>query len=517
MIPRFFGTLILMFVCLLGLSSEATASQDRPLPPTSAVTYVGVARSDITPIQWDTAALMWLGGFGHRQNHLAWGMDPGNELFVNVLWIQDQQGPKLLITADLLGFPRELTSEIRKGLSEEFGLNDDQIMLNASHTHSGPALPQQLHPYITYGLSAAEEVWLYKYGQWLRGVIRETARRSLDNLEPVEISFAQQPINYSYNRYGRFKRGVFSDLSVLVFHQVGTRKPKVIAVSYAAHPIMMGYHDQTGRDPYMKYHPDYPGVIVRQLEARYPGSIVVFVSGAAGDVDPAWPSDNRFGPFAGFGVGPCGAYGVALSFEAARLIETALVPVQGPITTHYSEVLLPLDLPDLGQLRLDYECVLRNTHPLTFRYRHAQVMIAKTDAGQLPTTIPYPIAVWSFSGQNPLVLIGLAGEPVQGYAGLFKQTLGIGRRIWVAGYTNELPGYLPSQEMLLEPSYEAGWDQTIVACSPPPRPRKQPTFAGGYMVPYGWPAPLRGSQYGTWGAEEIVVATIRRIVLGKVQ
>ena len=67
----------------------------------------------------------------------------------------------------------------------------------------------------------------------------------------------------------------------------------------------------------------------------------------------------------------------------------------------------------------------------------------------------YPVQVLRF-GDN-LTLVALGNEVVVDYALRLKQELGHsdGMAIWVAGYSNAYPGYIPSQRVLLEGGYEA--------------------------------------------------------------
>lgn len=468
--------------------------------------YAGVAREDITPIKWNMQAPMWLGGFSPRGNTPVNNqnpMAPGNELYATALAIQDVQGTNVIITADILGFPRYLAQEIRMALRSEFGLEDRQILLNASHTHSGPALPQQLDPYIAYGLYPAEIAWLYQYSGWLKERIIDAARKALSNLEPAEMYFGQAALNYSHQRVHGFSRWDFNDMNVLAFKHAGAAKNKAIVVSYAAHPILMG-------SSYMQFHPDYFGVVQRHIEQFYPGSICLPIQGATGDLNPAMPGNLKF---VGSGVGPCQMYGEALAYEAARIINRSLIPLTGRITTKYAEVQLPLDLPDINQLLLDYEIIKQNSNPNTPTWRHAKTMLEKIASGQLPSTVPYPIQVLLFEGNPPLAWIALAGEPVHGFARLSEDKLKK-MRVWVSGYSNEYPLYLASDEMLPFPRYETGWRQHPF-CRPISIPRNTPTYAAGSTKYFGLSAPLRGRQYEKYGlpsAEQIVEGKVLEMV-----
>jgi hypothetical protein len=62
------------------------------------------------------------------------------------------------------------------------------------------------------------------------------------------------------------------------------------------------------------------------------------------------------------------------------------------------------------------------------------------------------LAVWHF-GEH-LTFIGLSGEVVSGYVRLLKRALE-GDRLWIAGYSNEVDGYVPDATIVAEGGYEA--------------------------------------------------------------
>jgi len=68
------------------------------------------------------------------------------------------------------------------------------------------------------------------------------------------------------------------------------------------------------------------------------------------------------------------------------------------------------------------------------------------------------------------------GEPVSGYAAYFRNHYGGSDQIWVNGYTNEVPAYIPSDELLISGGslhYACGWATDY------------PGMAGGAMCAYG--------------------------------
>ena len=46
----------------------------------------------------------------------------------------------VLVTTDLIGLPHEVAEEVAARLKAKHGLERSQIVLNSSHTHSGPVV-----------------------------------------------------------------------------------------------------------------------------------------------------------------------------------------------------------------------------------------------------------------------------------------------------------------------------------------------------------------------------------------
>jgi hypothetical protein len=89
--------------------------------------------------------------------------------------------------------------------------------------------------------------------------------------------------------------------------------------------------------------------------------------------------------------------------------------------------------------------------------RHAQKyaadqMLALLDKGQkLATHYAAPLTVWQFG--KDLTLVGLSGEVVVDYVTFLEKAIGP-NHLWIAGYCNDVFGYLPSARVLSEGGYE---------------------------------------------------------------
>ena len=97
----------------------------------------GVCKADITP-----KMAMPMAGFASR-THSSEGTL--HSLWAKALALEDSKGNKaVMISSDLLGFPKDVSDRIRDRIKSKYGLDRAQILLNSSHTHSGPVIGDAL-------------------------------------------------------------------------------------------------------------------------------------------------------------------------------------------------------------------------------------------------------------------------------------------------------------------------------------------------------------------------------------
>src|SRR5262249_25510992 len=77
------------------------------------------------------------------------------DLYAKALALEDSRGCQaVLVTSDLIGFPASVAEAICERIHEKIGLRREQILLNSSHTHTGPIL--SLDPRARDSLSAGD-------------------------------------------------------------------------------------------------------------------------------------------------------------------------------------------------------------------------------------------------------------------------------------------------------------------------------------------------------------------------
>src|SRR5690625_1416660 len=127
-------TISYIFILCLWIGSVFGQRKDESFSDTWKA---GVSRIDITPKE-----PMWMAGYGSRTSPSEGTLHP---IWIKALALEDASGHQsVLVTADLVGWPKGLSDSVRKEAEERFGLSKSQIILNSSHTHTGPVLADAL-------------------------------------------------------------------------------------------------------------------------------------------------------------------------------------------------------------------------------------------------------------------------------------------------------------------------------------------------------------------------------------
>ena len=99
----------------------------------------GVARIRITPQN-----SIWMSGYASR-DHPSEGVL--QDLWAKALALEDSRGNRLVIvTVDVIGLPRSISDLVAARVQKQHGLERARLLLNFSHTHTGPLIWRNLKP-----------------------------------------------------------------------------------------------------------------------------------------------------------------------------------------------------------------------------------------------------------------------------------------------------------------------------------------------------------------------------------
>ena len=213
---------------------------------------------------------------------------------------------------------------------------------------------------------------------------------------------------------------------------------RAILFGYACHPTTMGAYEITA---------DYPGYAQTELEKLYPGATALFVQGCGADSNPLPRYHGEDPQLIRRSLELSTMYGRILACAVDLVLRGKMLPVSGPIRTVFEYV----DIPFEPQPARDELEVRRKSSDLERRSQAERLIRALDSGAKVPDRYPYGIQVYHFA--SGLKIIALTGEVVVDYALRLKAAHGW-EDTWLAGYSNDVPGYIPSRRVLLEGGYE---------------------------------------------------------------
>jgi hypothetical protein len=407
-----------------------------------------VARITVTPRE-----PIFMKGYGSRTRP---SEGTRQDLYVKALALQDETGAtSVLVTSDLHSYTRRMSDTIADAVKTKYGLPRERLILNASHTHGGPAITGEPWMRPSEDINAEQEAVIRKYTARLLEEIVELIGQAIGNVAPAEISFGQGSAGFGVNRrragagMRHLPGPVDQDVPVL----------NVRAADGSRRAIVFGYacHATSSPADYL-ITADWPGYAQAAVEAANPGATAMFVNGCGADCDPMPRSTVELPK----------TYGDIMAAAVAQVLNRQMRPLSGPLTGAFGYADIPFQTPPTKEALQE-----RLKTATGMPARHARLLLGVIEReGRIYDRYPYPVQVWQFGESSAkagssLTLIALGGETVVDYALRFKAEYGW-EDTWVAGYSNDVMGYVPSLRVLKEGGYEGG----------------------GAMVNYGRPGPL---------------------------
>ncbi len=391
---------------------------------------VGLAQVKITPQQ-----PVLMAGYAGRNKPFA---KVEADLFAKAMVLEDRGGRQLaIVTSDLIGFRAAIAEPICERIGKKLGLKREQILLNSSHTHTGPALGLASKPQA--GTAAGDALRTVEYTRWLQDQIVDLVVAAATRMEPANLSFGSGVVHFVMNRREFTPSGVIlgvnprglADRSVPVLRvDSADGKPRAVLFGTACHGTTLGpqHYEICG---------DFAGFAQAFIAEKYPKTEALYMLGCAGDANP-YPRGS---------MDLAREHGAALSREVCRVLDTKLRPIRGPLTLAFERAALPLaDPPPRAELE-KWAKEKGGWRPFV-----AQQMLAVLDRGdKLPTHYTCPFAAVQFG--DDLTLVGLPGEVVVDYVTIIEKAIGP-NKLWIAAYCNDVFGYLPSAKVLSEGGYE---------------------------------------------------------------
>ncbi len=105
-----------------------------------------------------------------------------------------------MVTTELVGFHASVADTIAEQVEKQHGLSRARLVLNSSHTHSGPDLLCDRLVFWTWRLSAEQLRDIEDYTRQLEDQVVAVVGAALKDLRPARLSFGHGEANFGVNR-----------------------------------------------------------------------------------------------------------------------------------------------------------------------------------------------------------------------------------------------------------------------------------------------------------------------------
>jgi hypothetical protein len=388
----------------------------------------GIAVRNITP-----EGPIWMSGYAARKKPSEGVFAP---LHAKALALDDGRGGRVVfVTTDIIGYPRNIAEEIAIAALKQYKLERSQLVLNASHTHSGPVIWPNLSS--MYFLEPAEQAKVEAYARRLVTEVTTLIGAALADLKPAQVERVTGKATFAKHRRLPTPEGIKNAPNETgpVDHSVPT--VRVRRAGAAGNAVLFGYscHNTTMTAEFHMLSGDYAGFAQAEVEARQSGYTALFATGCAGDQNPYPRSSPDLARQHGKALGDAVIATLALPGE----------PLRGRIRSRFQVV----DLPYQPFGRNDFEAELNSSD--VFVKRRAELVLKAMDERRLSSRLPYPIQAIQL-GQARVVTLG--GEVVVDYCLRLRKELN-DPNLFVMAYSNDVMCYIPTRQQIAEGGYEA--------------------------------------------------------------
>jgi hypothetical protein len=407
----------------------------------------GVARVDITPVVGT-----WLQGYTREK---------GSEgiferLYAKALAFESGTKKSVLITSDLVGVSPGITLNVRKGIMKKIkGIEAENIMVSATHTHCGPAILDNL---------CDGSVINKKYVQTLTEKLIGIAVKAWKDREPVKLGVGTGKAYFNINRRLPIPEGIgfMPNPKGPCDHEVGViridnleKKPKAIVMNFSCHPTVWGEQ---------LISPDYPGLAQKAVEKAFKGVTALSTTGACGDIRPCFVKGPKAKTFGGGKPEFVVKAGNELAREVIRVARKIKTRANEELGSISETIKLPLSKPlSISALKKEIVTQAEKIKRMKKEKESSLIIVweksgldwAKRTLKLIETKKfnPWVMGEIQLLNIGGIYLVGLPGEIMCEIGFAIKKHFKP-RKSFISAYTNGCIGYVPTPQALIEGGYE---------------------------------------------------------------
>jgi len=406
-------------------------------------------------------------GYGNRV-----GRSTGihDDLAAQALVIGDGTNKAAIVSVDVLAIGPRIADEICARLAAATDISRDGILICATHTHSGPMFNIWATPQ-----SDARDAGPERDLEWERalpGKIADAVCEANQRLTPATIRAASTPFTFGTNRRLHMPdgdtilaanyAGVADDEAQLLGVYDPSGNPIAFVINYPCHGVVLCEDNLLYSRDWMGFALDELETLARQHGASDP--IGIFLNGATGNIDPRSRGSFAVAENHGRELGrhafealaaapPIGESKLLAQRVPLRLKLKDLAPALATARDFPAQTALSLknhqggDGYQLKRLRDHHDRALAMLKNLeSFDEANRRDRRVNYERGEMATQL-------SIVAIGDIAIVGIPGEAFVEFGLALKRNPSFAHTL-VAGYCNDLIGYIPTHEAYAEGGYE---------------------------------------------------------------
>ena len=229
----------------------------------------GAARREISPRQ-----PMYLTGYPKFERTSTGIHDP---LLASALYLADGATALLFVAVDILMLAHETVQRCRVDIQQVTGVPAGNILISASHTHSGPVTVDLLAFRHDAVVSPADPL----YVDWLCQQICQAALEAQQRAVPARAAFTRAMVEGVGGNRHRPDGPRDPEVGLLYLQDAARQQPLALSVVYSMHPTVL--HEDS-----KLVSADFPGYTRQYLAERLAGAPVIYHNGPCGNLSPRY-------------------------------------------------------------------------------------------------------------------------------------------------------------------------------------------------------------------------------------
>ncbi len=430
------------------LTGQETSPSRRASVSTAQLT-AGVAVTDITPpVNYRMS--------GYFRERLSTGTS--NPLAAKAVVLRQGNESAALVSCDIIGLSPDVSSRARKRASEETGIPAKNILIAATHSHTGPLYFGALRKHLHDRAVAEHGSDPYEKTNYPSRLVRQIAKAIAGAnaaTKPVRLeagSTEQQGLSFNRrfhmkNGTVRFNPGVLNpdivrvagpidpEVGIVFFRQADTGDNIAALINFALHLDTVGGSE---------YAADYPFYVEKSLQDKYGKDLtLLYGTGTCGDINhiDVTKRDRLKTDY----IGKTLAATVLAKAETLKTVAEPSLAVRSEI------VEVPLQRYGPEKVAWAHENIKKvGTKELSFL---EQVEAYKILAIEMRGSRTIPLEVQVFRLSHDVAVVGLPGEVFVDLGLAIKKASPFAHTL-VIELCQDAPGYIPTKKAFAEGSYE---------------------------------------------------------------